>query len=63
MGEHKHTLGIIGTGTMGQGLAQVAAQAGYEVLFQNRRQECDRGLGHPKPRPARLEAKLTETEW
>lgn len=45
MAAQKHTIGIIGTGTMGQGLAQVAAQAGYEVVFQNRRQESvDRGL-------------------
>lgn len=41
----KHTIGIVGTGTMGQGIAQVAAQAGYQVVFQNRRQESvDRGL-------------------
>jgi 3-hydroxybutyryl-CoA dehydrogenase len=38
-------IGVIGTGTMGQGIAQVAAQAHYEVVFQNRRQESvDRGL-------------------
>jgi 3-hydroxybutyryl-CoA dehydrogenase len=64
MGEHKHTLGIIGTGTMGQGLAQVAAQAGYEVLFQNRRQESvDRGLKGIQKQLDRLVAKqkLTDT--
>jgi len=38
-------LGVIGTGTMGCGIAQVAAQCGYQVVFQNRRQESvDRGL-------------------
>ncbi|HBZ69007.1 MAG TPA: 3-hydroxybutyryl-CoA dehydrogenase [Deltaproteobacteria bacterium] len=34
----RHTLGIVGTGTMGCGLAQAAAQAGYTVVFQNRRE-------------------------
>ena len=39
------TIGIIGTGTMGCGIAQAAALAGHEVIFQNRRQESvDRGL-------------------
>jgi 3-hydroxybutyryl-CoA dehydrogenase len=38
-------LGVIGTGTMGCGIAQVAAQCGYQVVFQNRRQESvERGL-------------------
>ncbi len=40
-----HTIGIVGTGTMGRGIAQVSAQAGYEVVFQNRRQaSVDRAL-------------------
>jgi 3-hydroxybutyryl-CoA dehydrogenase len=39
------TLGVIGTGTMGCGLAQVAAQCGYTVIFQNRKQDSvDKGL-------------------
>ena len=39
------TIGIVGTGTMGRGIAQVSAQAGYEVVFQNRRQaSVDRAL-------------------
>jgi len=39
------TVGIIGTGTMGCGIAQIASQIRCEVLFQNRRQESiDRGL-------------------
>ncbi len=38
-------IGIIGTGTMGCGIAQVASQARCEVVFQNRKQESvDRGL-------------------
>ena len=60
----QHTIGIIGTGTMGGGLAQIAAQAGYEVVFQNRRQESvDRGLGRIKSAFDRLVAKdkLTAT--
>ena len=40
------TVGVIGTGTMGCGIAQIAAQARCDVIFQNRRQESvDRGLG------------------
>jgi 3-hydroxybutyryl-CoA dehydrogenase len=39
------TLGVIGTGTMGCGIAQVAAQCGYQVLFQNRKQDSvEKGL-------------------
>ena len=38
-------LGVIGTGTMGCGIAQVAAQCGYQVIFQNRKQDSvDKGL-------------------
>jgi 3-hydroxybutyryl-CoA dehydrogenase len=63
MAATKHTLGIIGTGTMGQGLAQVAAQAGYEVVFQNRRQESvDRGLKGIRKQLDRLVAKQKLTE-
>jgi 3-hydroxybutyryl-CoA dehydrogenase len=32
-------IGIIGTGTMGAGIAQIAAQKRYDVIFQNRKQE------------------------
>ncbi len=54
----QHTIGIIGTGTMGCGIAQVAAQVGYEVVFQNRRQESvDRGLARIQKSVARLVSK------
>jgi 3-hydroxybutyryl-CoA dehydrogenase len=54
----RHTIGIIGTGTMGQGIAQAAAQAGYQVVFQNRRQESvDRGLKRIRDGLDRLVAK------
>ena len=65
MAATKHTIGVVGTGTMGQGIAQVAAQAGYEVVFQNRRQESvDRGLTAITKQLERLVAKekLTEGE-
>jgi 3-hydroxybutyryl-CoA dehydrogenase len=53
-----HTIGIVGTGTMGCGIAQVAAQAGYEVVFQNRRRESvDRGLGNIRAALERLASK------
>ncbi len=61
----KHTIGIIGTGTMGQGLAQVAALHGYSVVFQNRKQESvDRGLKGITKSLDRLVAKekLTQAE-
>ncbi|MEN8182522.1 MAG: 3-hydroxyacyl-CoA dehydrogenase NAD-binding domain-containing protein [Myxococcota bacterium] len=54
----QHTIGIIGTGTMGCGIAQIAAQAGYDVVFQNRRQESvDRGLGRIQGSLERLASK------
>ncbi len=38
-------VGIIGTGTMGGGIAQIASQQRCEVLFQNRKQDSvDKGL-------------------
>jgi len=61
----KHTIGVVGTGTMGQGIAQVAAQAGHEVVFQNRRQESvDRGMQAIHKQLERMVAKqkLTQTE-
>jgi 3-hydroxybutyryl-CoA dehydrogenase len=40
-----NTIGVLGTGMMGAGLAQVASQAGYDVLFWNPKQESvDSGL-------------------
>jgi len=51
-------VGVIGTGAMGCGVAQVAAQSGYEVIFQNRRQESvDRGLTAVRKNLERLVAK------
>jgi len=39
------TIGILGTGSMGAGIAQVAAQAGCDVLLWNRREaSIDKGL-------------------
>lgn len=52
------TIGIIGTGTMGCGIAQAAAQAGHEVVFQNRKQESvDRGLARIRKSLERLVAR------
>ena len=63
MASQHHTIGIVGTGTMGQGLAQVAAQAGYSVVFQNRRQESvDRGLKAIRKGLERLVSKEKITE-
>jgi 3-hydroxybutyryl-CoA dehydrogenase len=54
----QHTIGIIGTGTMGCGIAQIAAQAGYDVVFQNRRQaSVDRGRAQIQKALARLVSK------
>jgi 3-hydroxybutyryl-CoA dehydrogenase len=39
------TIGILGTGTMGAGIAQVAAQTNHDVLFWNRKESSvERGL-------------------
>jgi 3-hydroxybutyryl-CoA dehydrogenase len=63
MAGQRHTIGIVGTGTMGQGIAQVAAQAGYEVVFQNPRQaSVERGLAAVKKSLERLVAKQKLTE-
>jgi 3-hydroxybutyryl-CoA dehydrogenase len=37
--EALQTIGVIGTGTMGQGIAQVCAQSGYEVLLYDAQPE------------------------
>ncbi len=40
------TLAVLGTGTMGAGIAQLAAQNGYDVLFWNRREaSVKKGMG------------------
>ena len=52
------TVGVIGTGTMGCGIAQVASQIRCEVVFQNRRQESvDRGLGRIRKSVEKLVAR------
>jgi 3-hydroxybutyryl-CoA dehydrogenase len=59
------TIGVIGTGTMGCGIAQVAAQIRCEVIFQNRRQESvDRGLKSVRKSVEKLVArgKLSEAQ-
>lgn len=59
----RHTLGIVGTGTMGQGIAQAAAQSGYQVVFQNRRPESvERGLKAIRKQLERLVSKQKMTE-
>ena len=40
------TIGVIGAGQMGAGIAQVAAVAGYDVILNDIKQEfIDRGMG------------------
>lgn len=40
------TIGVIGAGTMGNGIAQVAARAGYDVILRDVKDEfLERGLG------------------
>jgi 3-hydroxyacyl-CoA dehydrogenase len=46
------TLGILGTGTMGAGIAQIGAQAGYSVLFWNRKPaSVEKGVATVKKGP------------
>ncbi len=59
------TLGILGTGTMGAGIAQIAAQAGYSVLFWNRKPaSVEKGVGAVKKGLGRLlqKEKLTQAD-
>jgi len=59
------TIGVIGTGTMGCGIAQAAAQIRCDVVFQNRRQESvDRGLVAVRRSVEKLvaRAKLSEAQ-
>jgi 3-hydroxybutyryl-CoA dehydrogenase len=52
------TVGVIGTGTMGCGIAQVAAQIRCDVIFQNRRQESvDRGRANVRKSVEKLVAR------
>jgi 3-hydroxybutyryl-CoA dehydrogenase len=49
------TVGVIGTGTMGCGIAQVAAAVRCQVIFQNRSEESvERGLGRVRGAVAKL---------
>jgi 3-hydroxybutyryl-CoA dehydrogenase len=46
MADSKTKIGVLGAGTMGAGIAQVAAQAGFETLVYDVSQEfIDKGLG------------------
>ena len=37
-------IAVVGTGTMGSGIAQVLAQAGHEVLLKGRSERAFRGF-------------------
>src|SRR5215467_2683281 len=42
----ENLIGVVGAGTMGNGIAQVAARAGYDVIMHDVREEfLDRGMG------------------
>ena len=46
MAEQSEKIGVLGAGTMGAGIAQVAAQAGFETLLYDISQEfIETGLG------------------
>ncbi|MCL4439760.1 MAG: 3-hydroxybutyryl-CoA dehydrogenase [Firmicutes bacterium] len=52
------TIGVIGAGTMGSGIAQVAATAGYQVILTDIKKEfVDRGMGNIKKSLEKLSAK------
>ena len=56
-------IGVVGAGTMGNGIAQVFAMAGYDVILNDIEQRfVDRGLGAVKKSLARMveKAKLTQ---
>jgi 3-hydroxybutyryl-CoA dehydrogenase len=57
------TVGVIGTGTMGCGIAQVAAQIRCEVIFQNRKEESvARGMDRIRKSIEKLVAKNKLTD-
>ncbi|HWO41921.1 MAG TPA: 3-hydroxyacyl-CoA dehydrogenase NAD-binding domain-containing protein, partial [Candidatus Eisenbacteria bacterium] len=46
MSDKTEKIGVVGAGTMGAGIAQVAAQAGYETLLYDISPEfVEKGLG------------------
>src|ERR1043166_9538829 len=46
MSKARLVFGVVGAGTMGNGIAQVAARAGYDVIMHDVRNEfLDRGMG------------------
>ncbi|HKQ97870.1 MAG TPA: 3-hydroxyacyl-CoA dehydrogenase NAD-binding domain-containing protein, partial [Candidatus Polarisedimenticolia bacterium] len=52
------TVGVVGAGQMGSGIAQVAATAGYEVIMSDREQSfLDRALSGIGASLAKLEEK------
>ena len=56
-------VGVIGTGTMGCGIAQVAAQTRCEVIFQNRKEESvAKGLDRIRKSIEKLVAKNKLTD-
>lgn len=55
------TIGVIGAGQMGRGIAQVAAQTGFEVLMMDAKAEAlDHGLGFIK---AQLDKGAAKGKW
>src|ERR1051325_5868241 len=46
MDRENRIIGVVGAGTMGNGIAQVAARAGYNVIMHDVREEfLNRGMG------------------
>ena len=58
-------IGVLGTGTMGAGIIQVLAQAGYEVVMRARRQtSIDKGMATIDKQLSKMvkREKITEEE-
>ncbi len=65
MGRHFSTVGVIGLGTMGAGIAEVLARSGLDVVAVEKDAEAlERGRGHLEGSTGRAvqRGKLTETE-
>ena len=58
-----YTIGVIGSGAMGSGIAQVAAMAGHQVIiYDNNAAALEKSRGNLATTLQKLEEKLIQTQ-